>query len=453
MEKKSHKSFKYTFNTGENGSDSSVILTSAKTELDSEYFLSLTKEKYQKLKNEYQVQIKNNSNEEENPESYIENNNNNVDKAIVQSLKKSFPYKAFFIKNEKILQSMKALAICDGRFKKRDTFEFEHIDVPIKNLNINYKNKQDKQYYYEDSETDKPLTLVFQPETYEKINFISDAFKEVEHTRIKIFYIGDKNPLDCYKENTLDLFHKCMNKYQELNAKNLREIIYENTYEAGPSKPMILAGMIELLFDKKEISNLKIIEPCIGRGCDYLTAVAKNIKLIVGIDPDEGSKRCFEVLNEFLKNTYPKNETILKFHQERFEIFNIPQEYGQFDLGFCSPPYFDLETYNSEDKNQSINMFPTVKSWKTGFAYPLLKKVFDSLKVGGYLIFNLNDSNNRKKEKFTLDCVDYAIKMEGCDFLGMIPFAQEVKEKDESGNVIKITYKHAQPLWIFIKSS
>ena len=78
----------------------------------------------------------------------------------------------------------------------------------------------------------------------------------------------------------------------------------------------------------------------------------------------------------------------------RFEVRYHPFETGplhddeRFDLVVTSPPFFDLEIYvsDSKDDKQSSTSFPELATWLTGFLFVSMAKAWAHLDAGGHMV-------------------------------------------------------------------
>lgn len=73
-------------------------------------------------------------------------------------------------------------------------------------------------------------------------------------------------------------------------------------------------------------------------------------------------------------------------HQTGSEDF-VP-EFGEVDLCFSSPPYFDCEKY-SDDAEQSYIRYPTREDWLNGYLGKTLLNCRRGLKLTGFLVVNI----------------------------------------------------------------
>jgi|TARA_Y100000389_G_C17432226_1_gene503378 hypothetical protein len=78
------------------------------------------------------------------------------------------------------------------------------------------------------------------------------------------------------------------------------------------------------------------------------------------------------------------------------------EEKNYYDLSLCSPPYFNLEIYETDNQNQSVNNFPEYNDWLEGYWNATVENILPTLKSGGtfaFVISNYKDVfSNVKKE-------------------------------------------------------
>ena len=76
-------------------------------------------------------------------------------------------------------------------------------------------------------------------------------------------------------------------------------------------------------------------------------------------------------------------------------LWNIlPEDFeykkNSYDTVFTSPPYFNVERYSYDD-TQSWVRYKTIDEWNKNFLQHTLKKIWPSIKRGGYLLVNISD--------------------------------------------------------------
>ena len=63
---------------------------------------------------------------------------------------------------------------------------------------------------------------------------------------------------------------------------------------------------------------------------------------------------------------------------------------GTIDIMISSPPYFNLEIFE-DTKAQSINKFRNLSMWVDKFLIVCMHKIIKLLRVGGYMIINIDN--------------------------------------------------------------
>ncbi len=59
---------------------------------------------------------------------------------------------------------------------------------------------------------------------------------------------------------------------------------------------------------------------------------------------------------------------------------------GKFNICHISPPSYNSEVYEEDNKNQSVNMFQNKDDWYIGFLFKTLNRIWNKLEKNGYLI-------------------------------------------------------------------
>ena len=83
---------------------------------------------------------------------------------------------------------------------------------------------------------------------------------------------------------------------------------------------------------------------------------------------------------------------------------------------FSSPPYFDLEIYENNDK-QSIDRFSSLENWLENFLKVCMRKILSLLRPGGIMALNIDNPVHIKR-----DYINPLLKFEfeGAVFIGVI---------------------------------
>ena len=70
-----------------------------------------------------------------------------------------------------------------------------------------------------------------------------------------------------------------------------------------------------------------------------------------------------------------------------------PQEIGEIDIVFTSPPYFDLERY-CDEPTQSTSKFPIYEDWLQGCLGKTFQTAYTCLRVEGYCLINITSTKS-----------------------------------------------------------
>jgi hypothetical protein len=120
-----------------------------------------------------------------------------------------------------------------------------------------------------------------------------------------------------------------------------------------------------------------------------------------------------------------------------FETGVIPSaEVGTFDLVFTSPPYFDVELYQSEraEDPQSIAAFPRLDDWLRGWLFPAMDRAYAALREGGHFALYINDFPGLD---MCHPILEHAATMPDCRWVGILGV------EGETGRT--------RPLWLWRK--
>ena len=137
----------------------------------------------------------------------------------------------------------------------------------------------------------------------------------------------------------------------------------------------VFAASVYKLFDIERVWDM-----CGGFGGRLLGAYISGVKEYYATDPFtyEG----LGSLKDFLEYEGASVSSLCA------EDFDPPKD---LDLCFTSPPFFNYEVY-SDSPTQSYNKFSSKESWLRGFVLPVVEKCFSSLRSGGVLALNMQNT-------------------------------------------------------------
>jgi len=119
---------------------------------------------------------------------------------------------------------------------------------------------------------------------------------------------------------------------------------------------------------------------------------------------------------------------------------------GYFDMIFTSPPYFNLENYDTSGPNaalQAINKHgDSLESFLHGFMFPCLDACMRLLSPNGVLILNIDD-NSRQNLKYC-DATLQHMRQQGAHFVGTMGMLKPSMGKSEGST--------AQPIYVWARN-
>jgi len=210
-----------------------------------------------------------------------------------------------------------------------------------------------------------------------------------------IFYCQKKNYPTIYQVwNDLPLkarLWKSMIKLKMslITPSNLVRAFALKFYKVGNFPPLIARNLYDYYFLPKQ-SDKRVLDFCSGFGGRLLGFWTSNTCTeYVGIDPNPRLVEPYQLLINWLTINFPKNKQI-QMIKACAEDINYEQ-FGLFDIIFTSPPYFNLESYGSEETQSSVR-YPTIELWRDKFLFNVITKVTVVLKKGGILAINMKQS-------------------------------------------------------------
>lgn len=254
------------------------------------------------------------------------------------------------------------------------------------NISYEYEPYRLKSYYPKYNLYLPPLyknqpTYILLEENHEYDN-LSDYF--IENVRLRGRRADQVvSPLESWEDkNILDkVFAEVLTK-ERINNKTIREVFSTVVSENKTFLLSWVKGLLQLTGNDK--SDKKFLDISAGWGDRLLTAMSLNMEYL-GFDPNPD---LIVHHNEMIKMFGNGHQQVI---QEPFETADIPNDY--YDVVLSSPPYFDLEIYDTSDNSrQSVESFPTFEKWMVRFLFVSIVKCWEALKDGGYLILHLGDT-------------------------------------------------------------
>lgn len=144
----------------------------------------------------------------------------------------------------------------------------------------------------------------------------------------------------------------------------------------------------------------RVLDCCAGWG-DRLAGfyASASARSYVGIDPNTRNQDVYArqagCYSQFVAKSY---RTICKPVEDV-----SPDDVGEFDLSFTSPPYFTAERY-ADEPTQSSSRYQDLGSWVTGFLRPFLELQREV--VAGPVLVNIADHGKIPLERITVDLAE-----------------------------------------------
>jgi|APSaa5957512535_1039671.scaffolds.fasta_scaffold02583_5 hypothetical protein len=177
-------------------------------------------------------------------------------------------------------------------------------------------------------------------------------------------------------------------KLPKITAGNLRIMLSLRKYICSQFKP----NVAKVLYDKLGSEN--ILDFSAGWG-DRLAGFygSESGKYYLGIDPRKENHPLYREQKEFYekhRNMFFEVDKDSEFLESPAEDVDFEQYKDMFDTVFTSPPYFGVERYSYDD-TQSWVRYKTIDEWNDKFLQTTIKKLWGSIKSGGYLLVNISD--------------------------------------------------------------
>lgn len=283
-----------------------------------------------------------------------------------------------------------------------------------------------------------PLTFMPKKEDYDDIDRITDIFTEYARVQAKR-YDKEQTIEEYFYTHKSDLVRKCIDTTGTVDSFQIREILWGLKMDATNFK-VSAATAVFIHFNARRILDISA-----GWGDRLVAAIGHHAERYLAYDPNkklyEGHKQILDHFAQYMK----ANTTHFEIRYEPFETADIGGE--MFDLVFTSPPYFDLEIYDSDDveKTQSSTKYDVFEGWLTSFLFRSLYNAWNHLLVGGNMVIHISDFSGRTIVEPMIMFV--LSKCRGARFNGVIGTNTYISDKDLREN-LKV---YPKPMWAFYK--
>jgi len=131
-----------------------------------------------------------------------------------------------------------------------------------------------------------------------------------------------------------------------------------------------------------------VFDPCSGWGGRMLGALMSRARVqYIACEPQPETHTCLENLCSWVSEYMSGAEKRVEIHRVPAEDFPFPND---VDMVITSPPYWKKMTYGPQP-DLAGNRYGSYQSWLSGFWGPVIEKAVRSLRVGGWLVLNVDD--------------------------------------------------------------
>lgn len=181
-------------------------------------------------------------------------------------------------------------------------------------------------------------------------------------------------PVDAWKDPKV-LLKVCkgiaLAKGHGITNTNLRRYFLLNVGLPSQFRPAVAKALYE-----RYANGGRVFDPCSGWGDRLAGFWASSATEYVGVDPNSSLPEGYAGQQKMYSTVVKKKCTMIQSGIEDV----TPEDVGEFDFGFTSPPYWNTEKY-SKDAGQSSVRWGTYGEWKDGFLRHLVEIMFKTCKV------------------------------------------------------------------------
>lgn len=252
-------------------------------------------------------------------------------------------------------------------------------------------------------------------------------------------------PIECW--NSGKRMREILKVFWNFKEENINRGTWIKSFQIGGQiASQFRVGLAKNIYD---IFKAKKVLDCSSGWGDRLAGFyCSNAEEYIGIDPSQVVYESYHKQIEFYNTIIPK----------KTKIFNLPAEDVNYeeidndiDLVFTSPPYFSTERYSDED-TQSWKRYTTIEDWKYKFLFPVLKKAWTRLRVGGHMVINISDVLIAHKRVDICDeMVDYMLTFDEAVYVGYYGMRLIHRPNMQVEEGVNTNGMYIEPLWIVRK--
>jgi len=339
--------------------------------------------------------------------------------------KLDYPYLKYYITGEKIRNNFNNL--------KKFSPYIIHEKYELKALphisNLQYTEKEGKTYFL----------IIDKPDEYKNIEVISDYFNEECRVHCR-FISANESVHSFFRTHYTDIIDHLQKENMDITIENMRETIWSiGPRECSTFKPKLIKYFIELYNAKK------ILDISSGWGDRLIGAMASDIDVYDGFDPNPCLHKNYQKMIEFFKPNVVNKNAVYTIKELPFEEADLKQDY--YDLVMTSPPYFTMEIYDDNPetnaKQSIVKMYEQggdaennkedrkggegERLWYNNYLKVWINKCYDALRRGGVIALNINQYKNQHYIYWLLD----DMKSSKWSYLGIISHSKPDKKNPQ----------------------
>jgi len=250
--------------------------------------------------------------------------------------------------------------------------------------------------------------IVFVTDYYKEIDMVNITDYFSQSCRIKCSHMNNHSPLSYFKKNKQAIYDKLMKQYKKVSWHQLDIHMYMNIKQCTNFYTPIVVNVLHYFKPKR------YLDFSAGWGDRLIGAIAYGMTdtefHYTGVDPSECMEKKYKKIIKKLTDDSRYNVINLPFEDTKLES-------NSYDLVFTSPPFFDLEIYETDNMNQSIKRYSDITTWFQNFMAQCIDKSIDALEENGHLALYIADSMNDSYVKKTHE---YIIKKKNIQYIGNI---------------------------------
>lgn len=238
---------------------------------------------------------------------------------------------------------------------------------------------------------DFPTELISSSKTYE-LTVLTDFFTEPARMRARV--LRNVTPLEYWKAKKRYIIAQVGNDVHEQ-----RELIYHNVREATQFSCVISKifydSCCKILGKSRggRSNRITVMDPFAGWGDRMLGAIgAECVEIYCGVDQNRDLETGYKEIQALDKDKIKfKIEDIRNIYWIKDFDLDSSESAGKFDVCFTSPPYFDFETYNSEQDPKAGHK--EYSDWYENFLTPVWDACIAAIKSDGIIAIHISNTS------------------------------------------------------------